>query len=162
MAEEANGTNTKQLNEDKNDGCFTLIAADDGSLPVRTDEEKQAMLEQRKMFEMDSYHKYIQNQTYKTEFIPVSFEQAQALKSHFRGMNANDNEHFIKLKESINTAIKQLQKSMDGNNRFFIRMSTRSPKDACGLFSFIKSIAFVFSAVHKQTNHYFVKNCSIR
>ena len=66
--------------EQKGEGVYTIIAADDGSLPAKTDEAKQMMLKQRKMFEMDSYYKYIKNFTYRTEFISISLEQANALQ----------------------------------------------------------------------------------
>jgi len=47
-------------------------------------------------------------------------------------MNVDENEYFCTLKQGINTAIDRLQaKSKHENSRFFIRMSTRSPKDAC-------------------------------
>ena len=123
--------------EEKGDGCYTVIMADDGSLPVKTDHEKQAMLKERKLFEMDSYYRYIEQHTYKTEFVPVSFEQAKALKSYFRGINADENEHFVKLKQDMNEAIDRLKQAIGTNeqneHRFFIRMSSRSPKDACGM-----------------------------
>ena len=69
--------------EEKGDGVYTIIAADDGSLPAKTDEAKQEMLKQRKMFEMYIYYKYIKNFTYRTEFISVSFQQANALKVNY-------------------------------------------------------------------------------
>eukprot|EP01084_Bolivina_argentea_P032962 60997_1 len=127
----------------KHDGVYTMIAADDGSLPVKSIEAKQAMLKQRKMFEMDSYYKYIINHTYKTEFISVTFEEAQSLKLFFRGINldehkySNEKTHFLNLKNKMQNAINNLANQInddektDNNNKFFIRMSTRSPKDAC-------------------------------
>eukprot|EP01083_Nonionella_stella_P037419 101998_1 len=121
--------------EEKGDGVYTIIAADDGSLPVKSDEDKQAMLKQRKMFEMDSYYKYIMHHTYKTEFIPVSFAEANALRLYFRDTlyqdkNADSIQHFSNLQANLNTAINKL-KSTNPSGQFFVRMSTRSPKDAC-------------------------------
>ena len=43
MTEQLTNTDTKLSNEDEKNGFYTLIAADGGSLPVRTDQEKQAI-----------------------------------------------------------------------------------------------------------------------
>lgn len=115
------------------DGVYTVIVADDGSLPAKTDEAKQAMLRQRKMFEMDSYYKYIADHTYNTEFVPVTLDEARALKLRLRGIDLDDDQHSTErqhlaaLEDKMDIAIRDLD-SPDG--AFFIRMSTRSPKDA--------------------------------
>ena len=122
------------------DGVYTMIAADDGSLPVKTDEAKQAMLKQRKMFEMDSYYKYIENHTYRTEFVSITFDQANALKLYLRGIDlteekySNQQKEFENLEQNIKNAINKLKNDINDEKegtKFFVRMSTRSPKDAC-------------------------------
>ena len=112
------------------DGAYAVIMADDGSLPAKTDDEKAAMLQQRKEFEMDYYYDIIKEYTYQTRFISVSFEEAEALRLYLRGTlkdNTKDNEIFIELKNKLS---KCLNEFYDCDN-YFIRMSTRSPKDAC-------------------------------
>ena len=118
------------------DGVYTVITADDGSLPVKTDEAKQKMLEQRKMFEMDSYYKYIEDFTYYTQFVNISFKQANALKLYLRGIELKNQEieekEFECLKENIKNAIEKIKFNIDDDNiQLFVRMSSRSPKDAC-------------------------------
>ena len=114
---------------------YTIISADDGTLPVKSDEAKQAMLRQRKQFEMDSYYPYIRNHTYATEFVPISFEQAQALKLFLRGIDLEQEQYtkehrsVMDLSARIESAMAQLKGTGD-SDAFFVRMSTRSPKDA--------------------------------
>lgn len=148
------------------DGVYTVIVADDGALPAKTDEAKQAMLRQRKMFEIDSYYPFIKDHTYKTEFVPITFDEAKMLRLFLRGADLNESPfvgHYVNaLYKKMDIAISNLKNSelddadidskendelvlIDGKSKsshqnnildpevpdeFFIRLSTRSPKDA--------------------------------
>eukprot|EP00485_Elphidium_margaritaceum_P021288 CAMPEP_0202718600 /NCGR_PEP_ID=MMETSP1385-20130828/123716_1 /ASSEMBLY_ACC=CAM_ASM_000861 /TAXON_ID=933848 /ORGANISM="Elphidium margaritaceum" /LENGTH=295 /DNA_ID=CAMNT_0049381403 /DNA_START=10 /DNA_END=893 /DNA_ORIENTATION=+ len=133
--------------KERTDGVYSVIAADDGSLPAKTDEDKQAMLKQRKLFEMDSYFQYIEHHTYQTRFIPITISQAHSLKLYFSGKDLSlaqykeQKSELEQLKTNIQSGIDALRSELEQQNNdvknddselaFFVRLSSRSPKDAC-------------------------------
>ncbi len=148
-----------------------VFTADDGSIPAETEKEKQAILIERQQFEMHSYYPYIKQYTPLTQFIPITFEQTQALRVYFRtgkvqkpaefdslnpenkekeisdekgkekeGENVDLFSAFDEFKSNIQKAIDEMSSTNENKeeekgggekeNKFFIRLSTRSPKDA--------------------------------
>ncbi|ETO11958.1 hypothetical protein RFI_25418 [Reticulomyxa filosa] len=148
-------------------GVYTMYYADDGTFPTESEEKAKEMLLQRREVEMHNYYEYIKPFTYPTEFVYITMDEAEALRQYFRQGKVDEQDestlHFKKLKEKITDALKQLEakdeKQVDNkeqnekenenkyskkeninHGKYFIRLSTRSPKDAVDKPPFIPKL----------------------
>eukprot|EP00475_Leptophrys_vorax_P023699 TRINITY_DN32513_c0_g1_i1.p1 TRINITY_DN32513_c0_g1~~TRINITY_DN32513_c0_g1_i1.p1 ORF type:complete len:375 (+),score=101.55 TRINITY_DN32513_c0_g1_i1:25-1149(+) len=100
-------------------GGSVLVTVDDGTLPC-SDEQREEFLAYRRIFEIDQYFKYIEKHTFKTQFVELTLEEGRALRTR------DDSEgHLTNVKRKLDEAIAQFLP-----NGAFVRLSTRSPKDA--------------------------------
>eukprot|EP01129_Flabellula_baltica_P014870 TRINITY_DN725_c0_g2_i1.p1 TRINITY_DN725_c0_g2~~TRINITY_DN725_c0_g2_i1.p1 ORF type:complete len:351 (-),score=83.32 TRINITY_DN725_c0_g2_i1:33-1031(-) len=93
------------------------------------EEERQAILENRKLYEIDYYYDHIKDYTFETEFVAFSLEEAKVWRDYNRGAALDDESEALMmgLKERIDECI---QSFAARGKTVFIRLSSRSPKDA--------------------------------
>jgi hypothetical protein len=119
--------------------------ADDGSLPCKEGEE-EALLAYRRLFELDQYYHLLagtdqeedksssqgtNNKTFETRFVEVSMEECKAWREWNRGaaLDSSQQRHIDALKTRLETAIQHFVRTSPAHAAF-VRLSTRSPKDA--------------------------------
>ncbi|KAL6058969.1 hypothetical protein QOT17_014497 [Balamuthia mandrillaris] len=106
-----------------------FIPTDDGSLPCKPEELRQ-LLAERRQFELDQYYDHIQPHTFDTRFVAFSLEEAKAWREYNRGaaeLSKEEEGLLAGLKARLEEAI---QVFVERGNAAFVRLSTRSPKDA--------------------------------
>jgi len=111
-------------------GIHALMTADDGSLPGNvTEENREAFLASRRLFEIDQYYESIKDFTFRTTFVQVEEEEAKAWRKDLRGALLSEEETVLlnSLKTKLSVAI---QEYVSEGKKVFCRLSTRSPKDA--------------------------------
>jgi len=105
----------------------TFMLADDGTYPNLGREEIDAMIAERRLFELHSYYESIEPHTFKTDFVELSEREAGALRIWcVKELEGDDAAVFGDLKERLGAAVGKLR----GESGVFVRLSTRSPKDA--------------------------------
>jgi hypothetical protein len=103
----------------KGTGGSVLLTVDDGSLPC-SEENRGEFLAYRRIFEIDQYFKYIEKHTFRTKFVELTFEEGKAMRT------MDDSQgHVTNIKRKLDEAISEFLP-----NGAFVRLSTRSPKDA--------------------------------
>ena len=118
------------------DGATVFVSADDGTLPLRPGQTAREVLSQRRDLELHSYYSEIEHLTFQTRFVPVDVETARAWRVYNRGgtLNPEDAQKMDSLRERISLQVKPFVDGADGHGtvtgRAFVRLSTRSPKDA--------------------------------
>lgn len=110
------------------DGVYTVHTADDGSLPCSTEREALEMLQTHVDFSMDQYIDKIQPLTFRTTFVNVSVDEGRAWRDFNRAVALTaEHQHAMNaLSSLLESAIRQL----NSHHGVFVRLSTRSPKDA--------------------------------
>jgi hypothetical protein len=104
------------------DGAYLFVAADDGTLPLRPGQTCAEVLAERYKLELPSYYTSIQHLTFETEFVNVSEEVGESWRIWNRsGVGSSK---LSALRAQVDEKIKGF------TGRAFVRMSTRSPKDA--------------------------------
>ncbi|KAL6063817.1 hypothetical protein QOT17_011313 [Balamuthia mandrillaris] len=106
-----------------------FVPTDDGSLPCKPEELRQ-LLAERRQFELDQYYDHIQPHTFETRFVAFSLEEAKAWREYNRGaaeLSKEEEGLLAGLKARLEEAI---QLFVERGNAAFVRLSTRSPKDA--------------------------------
>jgi len=94
-------------------------------------DEQLAKRNTNEAFDVEAWYRIIQDQTFSTQFIPISIDQAQAFVHFFetrytstKSLDPND----IVLLEFIEKQLKEQVFNSTSKN-FFVRLSARSPKD---------------------------------
>jgi len=113
------------------DGAHLFRYADDGSLPLRPGETAAQVLAQRRELELHEYYHDIEPHTFETKFIPVDVDTAQAWRAYNRGaaLSADDQRRMAALKQQVEQRVREVV-GAGGGHGAFVRLSTRSPKDA--------------------------------
>jgi hypothetical protein len=115
------------------DGAMLFCAADDGSIPLRPGETVQSVLAQRRDLELHSYYRSIENLTFPTRFVPVSVDAAAAWRIWNRGGTVDAaSEELSAVFQDVENRVREFVDPKNGNGKAFVRLSTRSPKDAVG------------------------------
>ena len=118
-----------------------MVAADDGSLPLRPGETVAGVLAQRHALELHSYYGAIAHLTFATRFVPVSMAAAEAWRVWNRGgdvdaLPAEKRDALCALRVEVDACVREVARGGAGEGmggRAFVRLSTRSPKDAVAL-----------------------------
>lgn len=127
-----------------------MVAADDGSLPLRPGETVAGVLAQRRALELHSYYGAIAHLTFATRFVPVSVAAAEAWRVWNRGgdvdaLPAEQRDALCALRAEVDVCVREVARGGaregagegvgggSGSERAFVRLSTRSPKDAVAL-----------------------------
>lgn len=86
-------------------------------------------------FDVEKWYQWIKPLTFETEFLPLTYGQAQAILAHydhqFRSRSVPDSfvlAELAALEKLIDATMQRM--SRPGSPGFFVRLSTRSPKDA--------------------------------
>ena len=121
-------------------GATVLMTSDDGSLPLREGETVADLLAERARFELDAYYPWLAPCTMETRFVEVSPSVATAWRKHNRGteLAAEETASMARLRDSLDEAIRSFKPAVvaqasapcDKMWGAFVRLSTRSPKDA--------------------------------
>ena len=113
------------------DGAFLFRYADDGSLPLRPGETAAQVLAQRRELELHEYCQDIESHTFATTFVPVDVATAEAWRIYNRGgaLSADEQQRMTTLKAEVERHIREVMTS-GASHGAFVRLSTRSPKDA--------------------------------
>jgi len=114
-------------------GATVMMTADDGTLPLRPGETARDVLAQRRDLELHSYYGEIEQLTFPTSFVPVDVETARAWRIYNRGgdLSPEDARRMGSLRERIELEVRRfVDGGGNGSGRAFVRLSTRSPKDA--------------------------------
>jgi hypothetical protein len=104
----------------------SVVHTDDGSLVGGID-----TLMNREAYEMHSYYDVIRELTFPTEFVAFSLDEARAWRQRYAGKTLTTEEEttcFV-LETRLSNAINRV----GGSQGVFVRLSTRSPKDAPAL-----------------------------
>jgi len=111
------------------DGCTVFMAAESGNVPC-TEDEREAFLAYQRLYEIDQYYESIKDYTFQTDFLELSVEEVKAWRLFNKNgkMTNEENRLFEQLKSRLDQKIKTISKNGQGA---FVRLSTRSPKDAC-------------------------------
>lgn len=119
------------------DGAFLFRYADDGSLPLRPGETAAQVLAQRRDLELHEYYQDIESHTFATTFVPVDVATAEAWRIYNRGgaLSADEQQRMGTLKAEVERHIREVMTSgashaVGASHGAFVRLSTRSPKDA--------------------------------
>ena len=119
------------------DGAFLFRYADDGSLPLRPGETAAQVLAQRRDLELHEYYQDIESHTFATTFVPVDVATAEAWRIYNRGgaLSADEQQRMTTLKAEVERHIREVMTSgashaVGASHGAFVRLSTRSPKDA--------------------------------
>ena len=105
-----------------------FTTADDGSLPFKTESENIEALQSHVDFSMDHYYEHIKRFTFPTTFVDVSITEARAWREYNRGAKLEQSQQ-----QAMDGLLHRLEQSIleSGNaGGVFVRLSTRSPKDA--------------------------------
>eukprot|EP01125_Pyxidicula_operculata_P021152 TRINITY_DN8049_c0_g1_i1.p1 TRINITY_DN8049_c0_g1~~TRINITY_DN8049_c0_g1_i1.p1 ORF type:complete len:375 (-),score=73.03 TRINITY_DN8049_c0_g1_i1:15-1139(-) len=116
--------------EQGGDGVYVVITADSGELPHHlTEEEKVQYLSERRKFEMDQYYNKIAKHSFKTVFLELAVDEVKAWRQYNINGKLNEEESVLmnKFKDRVKSTIEDFHKEQLD---VFIRLSTRSPKDA--------------------------------
>ena len=110
-------------------GATLIVSADDGTVPLRPGETLSEVFAQRRELELHSYYDQIRPHSFDTTFVPVSVEAARAWRVDNRGgeLSAPYAEQLAKLKSTL---AEHIDRATSTGGRAFVRLSTRSPKDA--------------------------------
>jgi hypothetical protein len=102
-----------------------FISADDGSLcgGVET-------LRDREAYEMHNYYPSIADLTFQTAFVPLSIEDARVWRLYYSGKCSTMSDADKIIYESFLNRISSAIESMHSKAGVFVKLSTRSPKDA--------------------------------
>jgi len=113
---------------ERGDGAIIFIQSDDGTLPCK-EEDTESFLQYRRQFEMDQYYDKLSKYTFKTRFVQLEVEETKAWREYNRGgkLDSIQEANLNSLKQKLENEISFFVKS--GSNAF-VRLSTRSPKDA--------------------------------
>ena len=105
---------------------LVLMTNDDGTLPGVSDADKADYMAYRRCFELHSYYPALRDHTFATTFIDVTREAAAAWRKANAGkaLSADDQAAYDAMRNAVDAAIR----AMAGDA--FVRLSTRSPKDA--------------------------------
>ena len=119
------------------DGAFLFRYADDGSLPLRPGETAAQVLAQRRDLELHEYYQDIESHTFATTFVPVDVATAEAWRIYNRGgaLSADEQQRMGTLKAEVERHICEVMTlgashAVGASHGAFVRLSTRSPKDA--------------------------------
>ena len=119
------------------DGAFLFRYADDGSLPLRPGETAAQVLAQRRDLELHEYYQDIESHTFATTFVPVDVATAEAWRIYNRGgaLSADEQQRMETLKAEVERHIREVMTlgashAVGASHGAFVRLSTRSPKDA--------------------------------
>ena len=144
------------------DGVHMVMVADDGGIPAKTDEEKREILLRRQNFEIHNYYPKIKELTYESEFVSISLNQAKQLRDYLiKGDNllqtVNDDSNNQKYAEFAQL-YHAIANKINPNFSYFIRLSTRSPKDCVDKPYFRKLLLFhindcLNSLTHDSSNN---------
>eukprot|EP00494_Astrolonche_serrata_P025035 UN25296 len=112
--------------EDQGSGTYMYVHAYDGTLNHVPENERAQLLKQRREVELHSYYENIKDLTFKTEFINLSRQTAEIWRLHNMGKKIlfKRIQLYNRLKANLEEKIKLYK------NGAFVRLSTRSPKDA--------------------------------
>lgn len=90
------------------DGFTVFMAADSGNVPCK-EEEREAFLAHRRLYELDQYYGSIKDYTFRTEFLELSIEEVKAWRVFNRNgkMTEEENQLFEQLKSKV-SAFKNL------------------------------------------------------
>ena len=102
-------------------------SADDGSIPGATHEEKVETYKYWQCYNLDNYYESTKHLTFDTTFIPLTKEEVQALVKELSNPS--------KLTEEQKEVIKSISMKIDEaitkyNGKAFVKLASRSPKDA--------------------------------
>lgn len=116
------------MDETGGDGAIVFLATDDGLVPGNTDAERASFLQETRLFEIDQYYHHLEGLTPRTSFVEVSLEEGFAWRAANRGskLTVAEADHWARLTARLQTAIE----TMGRGQPVFVRLSTRSPKDA--------------------------------
>ena len=104
----------------------SVVHADDGSLVGGI-----TMLMNREAYEMHSYYDAVRDLTFPTEFVGFSVDEARAWRQRYAGKPWTTEEEAAC--RALETRLSDAITRVGGTNGAFVRLSTRSPKDAPSL-----------------------------
>ena len=106
--------------------CENKVESD--AIPRKWYDDQLIKRDENVYFDVEGWYEILRNETFPTEFIPISQSMAQAFVNYYQTrysstkmLNTND----IELIQSMENQLKQ----RISNNEIFIRLSSRSPKD---------------------------------
>eukprot|EP00966_Prymnesium_polylepis_P249327 5764260-Prymnesium_polylepis.2 len=111
------------------DGATLFVTADDGMLPLRPGETAAEVLAQRRDLELHSYFSEIEPLTFQTRFVPIDIATTEAWRIDNRGgaLSAQEQARLSTLRAQVSAHVSDFAAA---GHRSFVRLSTRSPKDA--------------------------------
>jgi len=106
--------------------CENKVESD--AIPRKWYDDQLIKRDENVYFDVEGWYEILRNETFPTEFIPISQSMTQAFVNYYQTrysstkmLNSND----IELIQSMENQLKQ----RISNNEIFIRLSSRSPKD---------------------------------